>query len=465
MTTITLSIVGGVKVVVPNSLELITPYVLCEQQDWFEDEIRFVRRLLGPGQKAIDIGANYGVFTLSMAQRVGAGGHVWAYEPASRTAGLLAQAIAANSFTQVTLEQYALSAQSGEAQLWLHPNSELNGLARGLSPDLESEAVSVVTLDDRLEAHGWTDIDFIKIDAEGEEANILKGGTRFFTELSPLVLYELKAGTELHLELVQNFARLGYESYRLVPGLGILVPFTAESAPDDYLLNLFCCKPDRAARLAQSGYLTSMEGADARRQRLKQEIRARGTYEWRRTTATLPYGTLLAAHWDRTMGGGNGSDLDQALSFYAASGDRTLNVADRCCALEASLSLFKTLCDDQPSQSRLASLARTAKEFGARSLAVDALSRLADTISSHGKADIGEPFLSPNARFDQIPPDQAIGNWLLAAVLEEFERSAAFSSYYSGAAARPRLELICKLGYANEEMHRRLALVRQRFDP
>lgn len=80
----TLTLVDGVRIVVPDSLNLITPYVLLEQQDWFEDEIKFLRGMLKPGQKVIDIGANYGVYTLSMAHAVGATGCVWAFEPASR---------------------------------------------------------------------------------------------------------------------------------------------------------------------------------------------------------------------------------------------------------------------------------------------------------------------------------------------------------------------------------------------
>jgi predicted methyltransferase len=107
--TTTLTMIDGVRVVVPDSLNLITPYVLREQLDWFEDEIKFLRRLLQPGQQVIEIGANYGVYTLSMAKSVGPAGRVWAFEPASGTAALLAEGIASNDFRQVTLEQSALS--------------------------------------------------------------------------------------------------------------------------------------------------------------------------------------------------------------------------------------------------------------------------------------------------------------------------------------------------------------------
>ena len=98
----------GVKVVLPDSLHLITPYVLKEQGDWFEDEIKFIRILLLQGQKCIDIGANYGTYTLSMAQVVGKMGGVWAFEPASETVGFLQKSIDLNFFSQVSLSQVAL---------------------------------------------------------------------------------------------------------------------------------------------------------------------------------------------------------------------------------------------------------------------------------------------------------------------------------------------------------------------
>ena len=116
----TLKIVGDISVVVPDSLNLITTYVLREQEDWFEDEIKFVRLLLNLHQRAIDIGANYGLFTLSMAKAVGPEGSIWAFEPASSTAAFLADSLSINGFSQVTLDQRALLAQAGTVQLSLN---------------------------------------------------------------------------------------------------------------------------------------------------------------------------------------------------------------------------------------------------------------------------------------------------------------------------------------------------------
>ena len=55
----------------PTPWDEITPYVLAEQRDWFEDEIDFVRAALVRGDRAVDIGANHGVYALAIAQRVG----------------------------------------------------------------------------------------------------------------------------------------------------------------------------------------------------------------------------------------------------------------------------------------------------------------------------------------------------------------------------------------------------------
>lgn len=469
--TITHTLPDGARIVVPDSLNLITPYVLLEQQDWFEDEIKFVRRLLKPGQKVIDIGANYGVYTLSMAQAVGAAGRVWAFEPASSTAKLLAEGIKSNDFSHVVLEQSALSSVCGTAQLSLNEDSELNALARGKSSAGTSETVPLVTLDQCLERYDWQDIAFMKIDAEGEEANILKGGERFFAEQSPLVQYEIKSGEGLSLKLVQDFAELGYASYRLVPGLGVLIPFDAESPPDAYLLNLFCCKPDRCKKLAGDGLLIdpsaySAATADPKSKSVPGVANKSGNaYGWRDTIAKLPYGIQLASVWEQRMVAGGNVELDEALTFYAISRNVSLSAGERFAALEASFKLFNLLCNREPSYLRLASMARVARDYGDRGLAVNALQQLSNTILRSKQVSLTEPFLAPSERFDLLAPTREnIGSWVLAGVLEAVELLGAFSSFYPGLLSRQRLEMIQALGFGDAQMKRRLDLLRKRFE-
>jgi FkbM family methyltransferase len=454
--TITVTLVDGVRVVVPDTLDRITPYVLQEQQDWFEDEIKFLRRLLRPGQQVLDIGANFGAYTLSMAQAVGPTGRVWAFEPASDTAELLAAGIEANRFTHVSVERCALSSASGSAELSLQPDPELNALVRGALAGGRTETVPVLTLDECLEGHGWRDIDFVKMDAEGEEAAILRGGTHFFAQHSPLVQYEIKAGNDLHLGLVQAFTALGYASYRLVPGLDLLVPFDAGEPADGFLLNLFGCKPDRAARLAQAGFLVEKpQGA--------RPGYVGAAQNWRSSLARLPYAAPLAASWERTVAAGKSGEVEEALALYAASREATRPAAERYAALEKGFASLTKVCAREPAYLRLSSLARLARDYGARAAAATALSRLCESLFQRGGADPGEPFLAPGPRFDSVPPGDALGDWIVAAALEELERVGSFSSFYTGRGAQQRLELMRDLGYAGPEMQRRLLLLQRRF--
>ncbi len=467
--TTVLSLLDGVRIVVPNSLELITPYVLREQQDFFEDELRFVRWLLQPGQKVIDIGANYGVYTLPMAQRVGPRGHVWAFEPASSTAQLLAQGITANAFLNVTLEQKAVSSSAGSAQLSLQRHPELNSIIHGQPPAAgDSETVSLVTLDEYMDRYWWTDIELIKIDAEGEENNILKGGRRFFANLAPLVQYELKKdATTINFELINEFAAIGYDSYRLVPGLNLLVPFDAGSQPDPYLLNLFCCKAACADRLATRGALlrsSDVSGTGGALVGMNECSSGAGVkYHWSNALAHLPYATPLASAWRAAEEAGSSSGVIRALSFYSRSRDAALSSLERFRALEASFLTLKAQCEREPVRLRLASLARVAHDYGARAVTVIALKQLLEYIRQAG-IDPNEPFLPPPERFDSIPFGADPVPWLVAAVLEQLEKREHYSTFYVGPTARERLEDIRALGFASPEMERRLDLVRLRID-
>lgn len=465
---ITLELVDGVRVVVPDSLEQITAYILQEQRDWFEDELRFLRRLIRPGQKAIDIGANVGVYALTLARLVGPTGHVWAFEPASSTANLLAAGAAANNFTNLEILREALSSAPGTAQLSLNENSELNELVRAGRPGSTTEIVSCVTLDDAMSEHGWQDIDFVKIDAEGEETNILRAGARFLATESPLIQFEIKEGTgRLNLDLIERFSELGYNSYRLVPGLDLLIPFDIPEAVDAFLLNLFCCKPDKAARLAEQGFLIeTISGAATAPPLDPRTVSNRvETHGWRKALVAMPYGGLLANEWTQYMSRNDSRAVDEPLLYYALARDSSLNKAERFAALEASYQGFKQLCETQPTNLRLSSLARVAIEYGAREVGVSALGKLHDRVLQQGNVQTSEPFLAPGVRFDSLPPgtQQAVPGWIIAAVFEELERSQHYSSYFTGKAGRRRLEMIRDLGFASDEMRRRLALIQRRF--
>ena len=460
---IIVELVDGTKVLVPDSLELITSYVLQEQGDWFEDEIKFLRELVQPGDVVVDIGANYGVYALSLARKVGASGQVWAFEPASETAMLLRKSASANQTHWLQVLQQALSDREGSAWLQMPGHSELNSLVYPSSLEFAAQqgcgaSVSITTLDRCLEIHAWNRVDLLKLDAEGEEDRILSGGLRFFQELSPLVMFEVKAGTKLNLDLVLRFQELGYQSFQLIPGLNALVPFAADQQVDGYLLNLFAAKPDRIETLAADGWLVG--GPHAIATELEDGVFMDPCLQ---ALKEKPYASVLAASWELDPHQPDRAAVCRALAAWCFAQDHEQATASRSVALSQSLVLLQQVYQPGCNPGRLASLARVARACGERVQAVEALNALVGELQSGSRLDLCEPFLSPEPTFDLFTPAEIAETWLEGAALSAIEQLSSFSGFYTGQDAIPRLERINNLGFIQDPIYRRMQLVKQRY--
>lgn len=86
---LTIEVRDGTQICVPGVLDRMATYVLLEQEDWFEDEVDFVRQYVRPRMNIVDIGANYGSYALSVARYAGEHGKVWAVESGQSAAAYL----------------------------------------------------------------------------------------------------------------------------------------------------------------------------------------------------------------------------------------------------------------------------------------------------------------------------------------------------------------------------------------
>lgn len=445
-----------VLIVVPDDLNLMTPYVLEEQQDWFEDEIKFVRKLIKPGMQIIDIGANYGCYALTMAKLTGAEGKLWAFEPASSTARYLQQGIEANGLGQVKLIRAALSNQQGEASFFTQANAELNSLNNSNADHKQMETVPVYRLDDCMKIYGWKEIDFVKMDAEGEEARILEGGGKFFRTLSPLVMFELKHGKVEQGEgidgtLIQSFRDMGYEPYKLILGLMVLVPFDIQEEPDPFQLNLFCCKPDRARQLQAAGMLTTDDD--------KGELILSNQNAWVEYLKPSPYAAPLLSQWNDSESALPGrTAYIAALNAYAVAHTLKGSTESYHWLKAAFIQLISAL-DEHANLPRLLTLTRIATDLGRREAAMQALNQVVETLSRELQFEPIEPFLAASEHAANIEPAGGLANWCLGQALAERERLQAFSSYFTGANSLSALNIIENLNYDDAEMGRRRELI------
>ncbi len=77
------------------------------------------RRVLGPGDTCVDLGANVGTIALQAARRVGLSGAVHAVEPQPELAALLRRSADANGYTQLRVHAIGLSDRDGDLPLFI----------------------------------------------------------------------------------------------------------------------------------------------------------------------------------------------------------------------------------------------------------------------------------------------------------------------------------------------------------
>jgi FkbM family methyltransferase len=194
--------------------------------DRYEPEVStLIRRATRPGSVAIDIGANIGYCTMLLAQRVGPGGHVYAYEPINRNADLLDRSTAENDFgARITLARAAVGDRDGSVEL-ISPlvatnwgGASIRAAGAGLPDGHTAQPAPLVRLDT---AALRRPVELIKIDVEGAELLALRGARALLEADRPLVLAELNPEQLLKVsgasasELIEFMRSLGYSCYLL----------------------------------------------------------------------------------------------------------------------------------------------------------------------------------------------------------------------------------------------------------
>jgi FkbM family methyltransferase len=143
-------------------------------------------RLLRPGLTVWDVGAHIGFFTLLSARLVDPGGTVHAFEPMSANRERLEAGVRLNGAANVVVHDRAVAAVPGAGELHAHEHTtmwSLRGSGQG------GERVDVLTLD--LLARELGPPDVVKIDVEGAEVDVLRGGADLLRgERRPALLVE-----------------------------------------------------------------------------------------------------------------------------------------------------------------------------------------------------------------------------------------------------------------------------------
>jgi FkbM family methyltransferase len=186
---------NGFKLYVDSRDISIAPHLILDGvwEEWTE---AVLRQLLRPGMTVVEAGANVGYFTLVMARAVGASGRVASFECDPGLAMLARDNVEINGLHRIArLEERALGERAGSVTFYRADRHRGGGsLVEGLeqiphnaTDQRTALEVQMTTLDAWVKQAN-VQPDLLKLDAEGAEAAILRGGAALLDSDRPLTI-------------------------------------------------------------------------------------------------------------------------------------------------------------------------------------------------------------------------------------------------------------------------------------
>jgi FkbM family methyltransferase len=180
-------------------------------------------RLLRPGDTFFDVGANLGLVSMEVAQQV-PGATLIAVEPQAELARHVAVSAALNGFHRFRVYRCLIADGSELQEAELHvPAHSIHASLISRSARACSELVPALGLDALADHADLPDPDVVKVDVEGAEALVMRGGRRVIAAGPASVVFEAD----------QNMKRFGYDRAVLFDMLGKLADYTFFYIPDD----------------------------------------------------------------------------------------------------------------------------------------------------------------------------------------------------------------------------------------
>ena len=200
---------------------------LINYGEWSELEIDLYKDIVKNDDIIIEVGSHLGSHTLPLA-KIAKDGHLYAFEPQLLIFELLKKNLKENNIFNTKIYLEAVSSKQEKIILnqvdyenYYLSNDEINSGGidfRKLISDKNGYEVNVVTLDNKFEK--LEKLNFIKIDAEGNEFEILKGCKNLINKFSPIIYFEYSSRQDPNtLESVNFLDSLDYVSYSHVTPL------------------------------------------------------------------------------------------------------------------------------------------------------------------------------------------------------------------------------------------------------
>jgi FkbM family methyltransferase len=152
-------------------------------------DLVLLHRVCPPHATVIDVGANYGLFSVLVACRPDFQGCLVAVEPVAEAAAVLLKNLEPARYGSVIVRRECLGAVDGEVDFHVAEESAFSGISDTKRSKLRRiERLKQCRLDSVVQELGISSVDVLKIDVEGHESDVLSGGAATIAGSPELVI-------------------------------------------------------------------------------------------------------------------------------------------------------------------------------------------------------------------------------------------------------------------------------------
>ena len=176
---------------------------------------KVLAKYIKKGDVVIEAGANLGSETLLMSKLVG-NGMVYGFEPNPYTFERLSINVAINSLTNVKVFDVAMGESDGNISFNIYPKGFCNpGMSSKYMETSITQKITVVqkTLDSFIKEQNINKVDFLKMDIQGAEMDLLIGAAETIKKNKPTIFLEALALYNDTKALYRKFKEYGYNVY------------------------------------------------------------------------------------------------------------------------------------------------------------------------------------------------------------------------------------------------------------
>ncbi len=187
---------------------------------------KLLTSLLKKGMYCLDVGSNIGYYSCLESNAVGNTGKVISIEPSPINFKYLKKNIELQNMSNTEIHNFACGSENSEIEFLVSDRSNWSRVATDKFVDAPPDAilqtikVPMKTVDYLIEEKSLPQLDFIRMDVEGYEVNIVEGMHKTLEKFNPLLHMEIHLfllGISETKKLLQNIQKHGYEILYYIP--------------------------------------------------------------------------------------------------------------------------------------------------------------------------------------------------------------------------------------------------------